>query len=259
MRTYTQTKITLLCFGTGLLALWAAACGGGSVVDTSTPSKATTTASPVAAAAEAPVTMTPAPVAAASATPMTLAVPAGETVMTTAKGTLRNNGVGMNAGVPTQNTSTDKLWHVNDFPVQLSAAVKATPQPDAFPPRPTPLVEMVNGKIKQQWQAPPEALALKNPLKPTPENIAKGREWYNQRCVDCHGNSGKGGGYLGAALRRDGQLMFPTNLVSQVVQANTDGELFWKITNGRSPMPANRIRFEEEQRWQMVLYLRTLR
>ncbi|NOT60522.1 MAG: c-type cytochrome [Acidobacteria bacterium] len=256
MRTYTQTKRTLLCFGTGLLALWAAACGGGSVMDSTSPK---TTASPVATASEAPVANTPAPVALASATPLTLALPAGETVMTTAKGTLRENGIGTNSGVPTQDTSTSKLRHVDDFPVELKAATKATPQPDAFAPRPTPAVEMVNGKIKQQWQAPPEALALKNPLKATPENITKGREWYGQRCVDCHGSSGKGNGYLGAALRRDGQLMFPTNLVSQVVQANTDGELFWKITHGRSPMPSNRVRFEEEQRWQMVLYLRTLK
>ena len=42
-------------------------------------------------------------------------------------------------------------------------------------------------------------------------------------------------------------------------QANTDGELFWKITNGRSPMPSHRIRFDDEQRWYIVAYLRTLK
>jgi len=51
----------------------------------------------------------------------------------------------------------------------------------------------------------------------------------------------------------------PTNLASKVVQANTDGELFWKITNGRRPMPANRIRFTDEQRWYIVAFLRSLK
>ena len=60
-------------------------------------------------------------------------------------------------------------------------------------------------------------------------------------------------------LKRDGKTVTPTNLTSQMVQANTDGELFWKITNGRSPMPANRVRFDDEQRWHIVAYLRTLK
>ncbi|MFZ4986950.1 MAG: c-type cytochrome [Blastocatellia bacterium] len=44
-----------------------------------------------------------------------------------------------------------------------------------------------------------------------------------------------------------------------MVQANSDGELYWKITNGKSPMPASRIRFTDEQRWQIVNYIRTFK
>jgi mono/diheme cytochrome c family protein len=64
---------------------------------------------------------------------------------------------------------------------------------------------------------------------------------------------------MGQALKRDGKLLPPTNLASRMVQANSDGELFWKITNGRSPMPAHRVRFEDAQRWQIVAFLRTLK
>ena len=85
------------------------------------------------------------------------------------------------------------------------------------------------------------------------------KENYDKGCAKCHGKEGKGNGYMSAQTKRDGQPLPPTNLASQMVQANTDGELFWKITNGRSPMPAHRVRFEDEQRWYIVAYLRTLK
>jgi mono/diheme cytochrome c family protein len=231
------------------------ACNNNSVVkEGSAPSTVSTT--PTGNENSAPVGnagATPAP--AATATPVTLATPMTLSGATTAAETLKNSGVTATGEAP---LTGDR--HITDFPVELSTAKKsATPEADAFPPRPTPTVEMVNGKIKQQWQAPAEALAMQNPLQRSTENLTKGREWYNQKCADCHGKSGKGNGWMGANLKRDGQPLPPTNLVSQVVQANTDGELFWKITNGRSPMPASRIRFEDEQRWQIVLYLRSLR
>ena len=89
--------------------------------------------------------------------------------------------------------------------------------------------------------------------------IKLGRELYEQPCMDCHGSAGKGNGAMSAQLKRDGQPIAPTNLASQMVQANTDGELFWKITNGKTPMPASRVRFSDEERWAIVAYLRTLK
>ena len=113
---------------------------------------------------------------------------------------------------------------------------------------------MENGKIKQQWQAPPEAMSIESTVKNDPEAAKKGQYFYNQRCVDCHGRRGFGNGFMSETFKPK-----PTNLASRVVQANTDGELFWKITNGRSPMPANRIRFTDEQRWYIVAFLRTFK
>jgi len=113
---------------------------------------------------------------------------------------------------------------------------------------------MVNGKIVQQWQAPPEAASETNPVKGQPDAVAIGRVYFLQRCSDCHGREGKGNGWLSPQLAKP-----PTNLTSKVVQANTDGELFWKITNGKPPMPANRARFTDEQRWYIVTFLRTLK
>lgn len=118
---------------------------------------------------------------------------------------------------------------------------------------------MKDGKIVQQWQAPADAANVTNPAKSNPDAAKLGRELYMQKCADCHGKMGEGNGYMSNNLKRDGKPLPPTNLTSKVVQANTDGELFWKITNGRSPMPAHRARFDDEQRWQIVAFLRTLK
>lgn len=134
-----------------------------------------------------------------------------------------------------------------------------TPAPDPFPPRPTPPVIMENGKIKQQWQASADAAALTSPVKNRPDAATQGKVFYLQKCADCHGKDGKGNGWMSAMTKRDGKALPPTNLASQAVQANSDGELFWKITNGKSPMPAHRIRFDDEQRWLIVAYLRTFK
>lgn len=154
----------------------------------------------------------------------------------------------------------EKKQMAGNLPVMVGPAKPAlTPAPDPFPPRPEPPVVMENGKIKQQWQAPAEALSLVNPLKNSPDAAAKGREFYMQKCADCHGKEGKGNGWMSAMTKRDGKALPATNLASKVVQANSDGELYWKITNGRSPMPAHRIRFEDYQRWAIVAFVRTFK
>ena len=37
----------------------------------------------------------------------------------------------------------------------------------------------------------------------------------------------------------------------------TDGELFWQITRGRLPMPAFEDKLTDQERWQLVDYIRT--
>lgn len=151
--------------------------------------------------------------------------------------------------------SIDNKGRITKLPITVSPAKPMlTPAPDPFPARPTPAVVMKDGKIVQQWEAPSESLALVNPFKGSAEATAEGKKFYMQRCVDCHGKEGKGNGWLSKGVFKP-----PTNLASRMVQANSDGELYWKITNGRSPMPASRIRFTDEQRWQIVNYVRTFK
>lgn len=121
-------------------------------------------------------------------------------------------------------------------------------------PAPTPKVVMVNGKIKQEWEAPAEYASMKSPFKFSPEFVKKGKELYMQRCEICHGSEGKGnGGYNSPKWKQS------TNLASTVVQANSDGELFYKVTTNRDRHPASKLIYSEEERWAVVAFLRTFK
>lgn len=106
--------------------------------------------------------------------------------------------------------------------------------------------------VKQEiWLAPSAADSLKNPLKASAENIAKGEELYNMYCFSCHGDTGYGDGPAGGSMG-----VRPANFHDQRVIKQKDGALFWKLTNGKGNMPPFKEILTEEQRWQMILWLR---
>ena len=104
------------------------------------------------------------------------------------------------------------------------------------------------------WVAPASADAIKNPYANNADATKKGKKLYNQLCNICHGDKGKGDGMAGAALTPK-----PANFTSDKVQSQTDGAIFWKITNGRAPMAAYKDLIKEEERWQLINYIRTLK
>lgn len=261
---HTHRQRWALSLATLLLLGLAVACKDSSVVSESGSANPAVSASPVnPATAGSPVTTaavttaSPAPAGTAAPTPGA-PMPSATTTLTTANASILANNP--NAGKrPDADPTGQTPRRIGDFPMEVGPARLPTPQPDPYKARPTPTVTMENGKIKQQWPAPAEAATLSNPAKNRPEMVKLGKELYEQRCLDCHGREGKGNGYMSTQLKREGQPIAPTNLTSQMVQANTDGELFWKITNGKSPMPASRVRFSDEERWAIVAYLRTLK
>jgi mono/diheme cytochrome c family protein len=99
------------------------------------------------------------------------------------------------------------------------------------------------------WRAPTDAAGRVNPLAQKPEGAAGGRKLFQRNCVECHGQDG-----TGIAKKHAADLQLP------VVQDQTDGTLFWKITNGNPDrgMPSF-SRLPELERWQIVLYLRSLK
>jgi mono/diheme cytochrome c family protein len=100
-----------------------------------------------------------------------------------------------------------------------------------------------------KWQAPADAASRPNPLASRPETAAGGQKLFRRNCVECHGADGSG---LAKKHAADLQL--------SSVQQQSDGVLFWKITNGNPDrgMPSF-SKLPELQRWQLVLYVRTLK
>jgi mono/diheme cytochrome c family protein len=99
------------------------------------------------------------------------------------------------------------------------------------------------------WKAPANAAARANPLVGRSAAALGGRKLFLRECVECHGQDARGLG-----KKHSADLLLP------VVQAQSDGSLFWKITNGNPDrgMPSF-SKLPELQRWQLVLYIRTLK
>jgi len=143
---------------------------------------------------------------------------------------------------------------VSAAPFQNPAPTEPAPQSQATPaPSPSPDFST------RTWELPPDADKTKNPLTADMDSIAKGKELFLSRnggnCVFCHGETGAGNEANLHRLRRK-----PADLTNKErIDAMTDGEVFWKISKGIDGiMPAGEKRMNEEERWHVVNYVRTL-
>jgi mono/diheme cytochrome c family protein len=100
------------------------------------------------------------------------------------------------------------------------------------------------------WVAPPEAKATKNPV----QGLGNAKKSAETNCASCHGATGKGDGPAAAALPPPK----PANWQADPVQKQTDGEIFWKISNGRGAMPPWK-HLPDKERWELVNYIRSLK
>jgi mono/diheme cytochrome c family protein len=110
----------------------------------------------------------------------------------------------------------------------------------------------VAAQTSQPWVAPASEKTKKNPLPADKKTIDQGEKIAKVNCVSCHGPLGKGNGPAAVALNPK-----PADWTSKRVQDETDGEIFWKVTNGRGAMPSWR-HLPENDRWALVRFIRTL-
>jgi mono/diheme cytochrome c family protein len=103
-----------------------------------------------------------------------------------------------------------------------------------------------------KWVAPAADRDKKNPLPADASTIAQGKKVAEVNCVSCHGARGKGDGAAAVALNPK-----PADWTSAVVQSESDGEIFWKISTGRGAMPSWNF-LPENDRWALVRYIRSL-
>ncbi len=102
--------------------------------------------------------------------------------------------------------------------------------------------------------APPEAAAQENPIPNTPETIEQGRNIYGIHCARCHG-------YVADGFGPYYQLYspHPANLISDEVQAQSDGALFWKTMTGdigTDLIDEHEGEATDEEVWTIIHYLR---
>jgi glucose/arabinose dehydrogenase len=96
-------------------------------------------------------------------------------------------------------------------------------------------------------QAPASALATKNPYAGQADAVQAGQRIYTRNCGACHGRGGLGNANI-------------PPLVASEVQSAPDGAIFWYITRGdkENGMPSWAA-LSEEQRWQVISYIKSLR
>jgi mono/diheme cytochrome c family protein len=118
---------------------------------------------------------------------------------------------------------------------------QATPAPKAAPAPAKPLV------------VPEDEKARKNPVPNTPEALESGKTLYQSQCAMCHGKTGDGRGDLALSLK----LTVPDVTDPQRQKRRTDGEWLYITTHGHNDMPAEK-RLVDQQKWEIILYMRTL-
>ena len=95
-----------------------------------------------------------------------------------------------------------------------------------------------------------------NPLSETAENIRGGRKAFSNYCMVCHGLDGQNTGVPFAE-----RMSPPVPLLnSPSVQSYSDGQLKWVVDHGIFPsgMPASKGILNDDEIWQIVVYLRHL-
>lgn len=103
------------------------------------------------------------------------------------------------------------------------------------------------------WIVPEKNSKMVNPYKATSESISSGKSLYMKQCQNCHGKTGLGDGPKASEINST-----PADLTKSAFQAQSDGSLFYKISEGRNDMPqAKKVFPDDEDRWDLVNFIRT--
>ena len=108
-------------------------------------------------------------------------------------------------------------------------------------------------EVQEPWKAPASADSLFNPYLIEPLTLPQGQEIYTIYCAGCHGSQGKADGLMASKLK-----VKPLHVQSKTFTAQTNGALYWKIREGRGEMPSFKEMLSDEQKWQLVEYLRDI-
>jgi mono/diheme cytochrome c family protein len=103
-------------------------------------------------------------------------------------------------------------------------------------------------------KVPAEDAQKENPVKPSPESLAKGKKTYAIDCAMCHGENGDGKGDMSDTVKNITDFTAP-----DAMKNRTDGELFYVIRKGKGEMPPEGERAKNDDIWNLVNYIRSLK
>lgn len=114
---------------------------------------------------------------------------------------------------------------------------------------------VVNAQKVQEWVVPAKFKTMKSPVASSKESLSSGKELWAKHCKSCHGSAGLGDGPKAATLD------VPVGDFSTAkFQGQSDGDIFFKLTEGRGKMPAFKKNItDDNERWNLVNYMRTLK
>jgi mono/diheme cytochrome c family protein len=100
----------------------------------------------------------------------------------------------------------------------------------------------------------PDIAPISNPIEASAESNARGGKLYVKYCSKCHGLTGNGAGPSAHGFSTSPRQLWAWH----GADASADPYLFWMITNGRTDMPPWGVLLSENERWDLVNYIKTL-
>jgi len=104
------------------------------------------------------------------------------------------------------------------------------------------------------WVVPANFKSMKNPVAKSDASDKAGLAVFTKNCAACHGKTGLGDGVKARALKN-----FPGDFSKADFQGLADGDIFYKTKTGRDEMPKYEGKLTDDDIWNVVNYLRTLK
>ena len=109
--------------------------------------------------------------------------------------------------------------------------------------------------VVKDWEIPAKYKEMENPYKSDKSLERVGKMMYAKHCKSCHGNVGLGDGPKAASMEAEMHLFNTEDF-----QAQSDGVIYYQSIVGRDEMPNFEKKIpEEEDRWALVNFIRTLK
>ena len=107
----------------------------------------------------------------------------------------------------------------------------------------------VTGIAQNEWLVPDDKKGKLSDFAFSDSTRQVGSQLYQINCKSCHGDPGKG--------NYQNLNPLPGDPATDKIQQNSDGELFYKLQEGRGLMPSFKNILSQEEIWMLVSYLRS--